>query len=79
MIFSAYQINLTTCELSNKESLNENELNGFMTEAYSKFGAVFVVEEISGNSILYIDNGEDFVAHSRFKGKEETERFLQEK
>jgi len=65
--YTVYKRNLDG-SLSNKETLGQDELDGWMQQAYGKFANVRVVRDQDQKVIDYTDNGSEFVPVSKQAG-----------
>lgn len=65
--FSAFQVKLDG-SLANRANLSHDELGEWMHQAYGKFATVRV-ERNDGSTVIYTDNGEEFVPIKKIKKK----------
>ena len=68
-MFTVYKMDANSGKLSNKEHLNQNELDAWMNN--SKFPTILVIEDNSKKYIVYDHDGNKFVATKK-KGTAKT-------
>lgn len=59
-MFSAYTLE-TDGSLSHRENLATSELDAWMLSQYGKRATIKVIEDLTGRSVVFTDDGEKFV------------------
>lgn len=66
-MYSAYILN-TDGSLSNRENLAKAELDAWMLSQYGKRATIKVYDDLTGNAVIFTDDGEKFVVSQKIKG-----------
>ncbi len=67
-MYSAYTFN-TDGSLSNRENLAKSELDAWMLSQYGKRATIKVYDDLTGNAVIFTDDGDKFVVSQKIKGK----------
>lgn len=65
-MYSAYTLN-TDGSLSHRENLSNDELDVWMVSQYGKRATIQVVQDLTGRTVVFTDDGEKFVVSHKFK------------